>query len=252
MGKINLQEMLSIALKNPKFLEMKKYECYNAISEISTDIDNLWISSKFNALEFYNDEKYLYSTANCYLTSTQHSIKNGLKYFEENNIDYKNMSWFDDYNGLGFTTLELIDNGVKNISFYNDCMNQVTAFNNLLNHYNFDLPKWCIDRNGKYDIVCSFEIVEHEKEPIKYLDSIMDMVNDGGYLLFSHTFVGERIYFGHYPNYIIDGHNVTQHQAVRRVMKYLRDNGFVQLKRCFNQKPYIFKKVENKNEKKEE
>jgi len=196
----------------------------------------------------YHHKDYIWDNIICYARISKNSIYAILKFLEKNNIDFKNMSWFDDYNGLGITTLEFAQAGVKNIEFFNDVDVQIKSTEKLFKYHEIKPPKNNLSRNGKYDIVCSLEVVEHYQNPIEYLDTICDMVNDDGYLMFSTT---GTLFVGHFLEYNFGDKIVKNKKFTSEVTNYIESKGFTKISRGIGQKPIIFvkKKTNSKKEK---
>ena len=240
--KNRLQEISSLVLGKPGFLNMKTSELKKNINEISHSLDLEWIKSGYKDFSLYHRFDYLYSVLNCYYTISANSVKNSMKYFKNNNVDISKLEAFDDYNGLGITTLDLIESGFKSVSYFNDVDIQLEAFNKILDFYNLEKPLLDKDKSGKYDVVFSMEIAEHEQNPDEYLDSICSMVKDDGYLCISITFNNK--YLGHFNEYFVNGKTFNPPRgAGAAALKRIADNGFERVCVGFNGKPFVFKKM---------
>ena len=245
-----LQLYTSIALEDDKYLEAKITDITKELREKTKIMTDQWIDSLERGnpdWELYHTKDYVSDTVLCYIVLSRACIKNTFKFFEVNDIPIKNLKWFDDYNGLGFTTADILEKEVKDVNFFNDVEEQIKVLQRLSEHFNYQMPHNDLDRSGKYDVVCSFEVTEHYQEPDDYIDKICSMVNDDGYLAISWTTV---MFLGHFFEYKINGKVVNGQNFGREISKRIRKNGFVKIGKAINQKPYIFKKV--KAETKEE
>lgn len=238
-----LQLYTSIALDSKEYLEKKITNITKEMRANTKILTDKWIESLNQnkpAWELYHSKEYVKDTILCYITLSKACITNTFKFFEVNNIPVQNLSWFDDYNGLGFTTADILARGIKDVSFYNDVKEQQLVLEKLAKEFGYDMPKNDLERSGKYDVVCSFEVIEHYKNPDEYIDKICSMVNEDGFLAVSWTTV---MFLGHFYEYNINGKNVSGQNFGREISKRIQNNGFVKIGKAINQKPYIFKKV---------
>ena len=238
-----LQQLSSLVLGDERYLTMKTSELKKSINEISSGLDKEWIESGHSDFSIYQRKDYLYSVINCYYIDSRHSITKSLKFFKENNIDISNFDIFDDYNGLGFTTLDLIEAGFGTVSYFNDVKHQTDAFEKILDFYDLEHPYLDKNKTGKYDVVYSLEIAEHNQEPDEYMDEIMKMVKPGGWLILGQTF--NPRWLGHFETYTVNGKTYKARKAGAENWRRVIANGFDLVDIGFNTKPFFFKKRED-------
>lgn len=235
-----LQKLTSVVLDDKSYLEIRAKDVIKSVGEISSSLDKEWIDSGYSDFSLYHRKDYLYSVINCYNTDSRGSITKALKFFKDNNIDIAQFDLFEDYNGLGFTTLDLMEAGFKSVTYFNDVEVQLEAFDKILNYCGLEKPTLAKERTGEYDIVLSLETAEHYQEPDDYMDSIMSMVKPGGWLVLAQTFNPK--WLGHFPTYKIDGEIYTARKAGAENKRRIMRNGFDLHYVGFNTKPCIFKK----------
>lgn len=246
-----IKNIISQLLNDEKVLKMSldNIEKYTEDSEQRLYLLKKWNDSNFKDYSIYHDEKYQWECVNCFLAISKSSVNKIARFFKNSNIEnWENLSFFDDYNGNGLTTIYLQEKyGIKNISFYNNVDFQVDSINNICEKYNFKKPKRDFTRKNKYDVYIGLESVEHFKNPFDYLDEVMQMINKNGYLIM--TFNGlswtPDICPGHFWEYENKNGDLVSGKVVRKQLyKHLKENGFELIKRaCWNQNPQIFKKI---------
>jgi len=219
-------------------------EKYTLESSQKKNLLDRWNKSNFSDYSVYNDKDYQWDLVNCYLAVSRESILRSVKYLKDNVNNYSELSVFDDYNGNGLTTLLLSSLGFNDISYYNSVDFQIEALNNICEKYSLNKPKLDINRSNQYDVFIGLECIEHFKKPSDYLDSIMHMVKDGGYLFL--TFNGfqwtPEFSIGHFYEYeTVEGDLVNGTKIRKLLMKQLNDNGFKLVKKaCWNANPQLF------------
>ena len=174
----------------------------------------------------------------CYHFVSKSAVTGMLSYFRKNVEGFESLKYFDDYNGIGLTTLHLLEKDLD-VKFFNDNDNQLEAFALLCAEYDFDFPKNDMEHKEKYDVVLSFECVEHFQEPKKYVDKILGMLKPNGYLVYSSGF--KEVYPGHFSEYTIDGKMYPILTAGREINKYIKTKCDL-LHTGWNAKPRIFQK----------
>jgi hypothetical protein len=259
--KQNTKLAVSFIKKQAKFAKMKDEDLLNYFKTSSARQQALqqW-SQSFRSgnpnWSIYDTEGYVDDCILCYLYPSQMSVYGTLKYLREIYPDtWKDLAILDDYNGIGLTTLHLLDN-CNNVSFFNDVPKQIEGFQTLCEYFGHNMPKNDISRNKKdipqiqYDVVFSLQVVEHYQNPIEdYLKSLVNTVKEGGLLVYMYDFQNngdKRI--GHFDNhhYFHNGESKTRIQINRLCKEFLNDNGFEfieKFRNIFNHNPQIWRKI---------
>lgn len=239
MNKYNLKRIISIVLNDEKYLSMTYDEILKKLRDTSNLLLEKWRDTK--NLELYQDPRYIQDLIQGYRLVSQHSSKNTVRFFEQNVSNYRDLTYFDDYNGIGLTTLDFIKYKLD-INFFNDNLNQIEAMNKYMKQLNIPIPYLDKKRERKYDVVCSFEIAEHMKKPVEYIEMIMEMSKKWLSLStgFSYT-----VWFGHYDSYLFNGKEVSIRKASVEVRKKIMEE-FVLVKKFWNGRPSIYKRKEVK------
>lgn len=244
-----LKNIVYEILKDEKILELNKIKDiakYTEESPIRHTLLEQWNLSNCTDFNVYLNEDYQWDLVNCYTSISSDTIKRALRYLVLNEKNWNNLSYFDDYNGNGLTTLLLQSKGIKDLSYYNNVDFQIKSLNNICDKFGFDKPYHDKDRLKKYDVYFSLECIEHFKKPYEYIDEVIKYINDEGYLII--TFNGFNwtpdLSIGHFDTYINDdGKSYSGKQIKKFLYKRLESHGFKLIKSaCWNSNPQIFKK----------
>lgn len=248
MQKLIFKELLE-AVFGTQFQSMKQIEIISYLLSKSKTLEEIWKKSNYTDFSIYQHPDYIYDMFVCYHFVSKASITNMLSYFKKNNITYTDFTYLDDYNGVGLTTLHLLNEiKAKNIFFFNNNQEQISTFKKLCEKYKFDFPANeydSCDSSNKYDVVISLETAEHYKEPLEYAKQLVKKTNK--YLIYSSGF--NKLFPGHFPTYTIQDEyvlfskkrEVSIKTAGRIVNKYLKDNLDLVYK-GWNGKPTIYRK----------
>ncbi len=205
----------------------------------------------------YNTAGYVDEGILCYLYPSAQSVGGTLTWLQKQYPDtWRDLKYFDDYNGVGLTTLLLLAN-CNNVAFFNDVPAQVQALYDLCNNFNYQIPyndttRIPVDENSppqnKYDVVFSLQVVEHYKNPVEdYLTHLTKMVNDQGYLVYMHGFAnGGNDRTGHFDDgvYQYQGLPVKRRTVSKRCKEFLNSQGFELIpEKFYNSNPTIYQKV---------
>lgn len=178
--------------------------------EIFRGLDNILLQEWHDTHSFdvYKSYEYFYDCLFCYvyLSSREYEfVKNVL--ISEEHKDLSAMRAFDDYNGIGLTTLDMADD-FGNVGFFNDNMNQVESMMLLADKCKSEYlinqlqsrDSFC---GGENSIFFSLEIVEHYPRPMEYIDSILSLIPRPEYIALSHGFSNDK-WCGHYTYYTVN------------------------------------------------
>lgn len=228
-----------------EFYSEKGSEFNRKLKQFSADLGKIWNDSGFTDFSWYQHKDYLIECIWTYVVSSGAATGNMDKYFKEAGINVSSMNCLDYYNGIGLTTLDLIDMGFNKVSAFNDVQEQITAFDNLLNStdiFPHDDRSPSILRNipkgWTFDVVVCLETIEHFKEPMGPTRELMNMAEQ--YLVETTSFCSPQ-HYGHFDKYLIDGKEVSGMTASRRVHDLIRIE-FEQVFSGFNGRPRIWKR----------
>lgn len=241
---------ISRLLNDPSIntMTLKAVKEYVFNSPQKAAVTQQWAQSNCTDFTAYSNPDYQWDLVDCYLSVSEGSIAHVLRYLQLNGHDWQNLSYFDDWNGNGLTTLDLIASGCQDVSFYNNVTFQAQSLLSTCQSEGFITPKQDITRQNQYDVVLSLQCVEHMTAPLDYVRELMQMTKVGGLLCmsvdgFSWT-PDESI--GHFWEYQTDDKTqfVKGPQMRKMVKEYLKNNGFDIIKgACWNANPNVFKRV---------
>lgn len=217
-----------------------------------------WNESGQEDYSFYASDEYVRDLIICYDVVTKRSIHGFMQYAATQFEDPTQLRIFEDYNGCGFATADLLLNDYKNVYYYNDDEKQLGYLKTTLETCKIRRrPKRWRRRTGSFDVVISLETAEHFKEPFPYVKGLVDMLRPGGLFVYSHCFVARPVsprslskkdemtedycFAGHFTNYLLDGEVVSGQKMARKIAGFVREN-FTQVFKGFNGKPTIFRK----------
>jgi 2-polyprenyl-3-methyl-5-hydroxy-6-metoxy-1,4-benzoquinol methylase len=146
----------------------------------------------------------------------------------------------DVYSGNGLTSSTMVANGFKSVSTVGSSEGQLkyqAVAERLIT--GTTLENFTTLPQKQYDVVCSFEVLEHFKEPVPHLRDLMALVKPGGFLCESRGF-SDTPNVGHYLEYLVDGKPLSFQQTTRAITKVLKEE-FDMVLDCFR-KPRIWKK----------
>lgn len=261
LNRFKLDEAIAFIKKDKSFLNMSGKQLIEYFKASPDRLNALqqWAASFKNNPDYsvYNTDGYVDDGILCYLYPSQMSIYGTLKWLQKTHPDtWQDLTYFDDYNGVGLTTLLLLEN-CKNVTFFNDVPAQIASFNDLCNLFGFNVPLNDTTRipvgdnppeQNKYDVVFSLQVVEHYLNPIEdYLTHLTKMVKDDGYLVYMHGFAnGGDKRIGHFDDgiYQNSGLPVKRRQISKKCKQFLNQQGFELIPdKFYNMNPTIYKKV---------
>lgn len=237
-----LKEICNIIYNTNEFSYLKNEEIYKRLDKIRDILINKWKESLCSDFSIYTHENYIAELIICYYWFSGKLIKPAIKYFIDNKIDYTNMKTLDDYNGIGISTIDLKKEfKIKDLSYFNNCKNQIKIFEKLCTYYNIFDIKRDENRNGKYDLIFSFENIEHYRNPLEYFNILMNILNPNGYIVYSQAF--SNFSLGHFYTYFIEKTYYSNKKTARKFNTIVREY-FDILYVGFNGRPIIIQKKE--------
>jgi hypothetical protein len=208
------------------------------------ELGDRWIKSGYTDYSMYQDPKYFTNIYLCWHFVSKGSLSGLKKFFNANEPNWKtDLTFFDDYNGLGLTTLSLLEAGLdsKNLSFFNDNPDQVKFFKTLCEKASQPFPNLG-ERDSHYDVYMSLEIIEHYEKPLDYLAGVLD--TKPKYIVITSNFSPKegRVYPGHFPEYYNGkGEKVAPRKISREKTAMLKQD-YTMVYHGFNAKPTIWKR----------
>ena len=223
-----------------EFYSEKGSEFNRKLKQFSADLGKVWNDSGFTDFSVYSHKDYLIECIWTYVVSSGAATGNMAKYFKESGIATQNLNCLDFYNGIGLTTLDLIDMGFNTVSAYNDVQEQIEAFSRLLKSQNKHAPMLTnIPKGWSFDVVVCLETIEHYKEPMAVTRQLMNLAEQ--YLVETTSFCSPQ-HYGHFDKYLIDGKEVSGMTASRRVHDLIRTQFEQEVFSGFNGRPRIWKR----------
>ncbi len=252
--KSDLKKRLIIKLLNDSSIEnlsLKQLNEYIFNSPQKASVTQQWSQSNCTDFTAYSNPDYQWDLVDCFLAVSESSTQHVLRYLQKNGYNWQSLSYFDDWNGNGLTTIDLLAAGCQDISFFNDVSFQAQSLIDMAKDENFVSPKHVTTRQqlleNQYDVVLSLQCVEHFERPLDYVDELMKIVKVGGLLClsvdgFSWT---PNQSIGHFWTYFDKDNKPHTGRQIRPIVKkYLKDNGFELIpKACWNANPHVFKRI---------
>ena len=217
--------------------EFKNYgDLSETIVKVKARLHKQWLDSGCTDFSVYDDPEYIYEAIHCF-EKTKNCVGGVAKYFN----DKPGMAMLDVYNGNGLTTVHLARNGF-NVETFNTCIPQIEymqqAAKELCGH---KIKNYTKLPRKQYDVVMSFEVLEHCPDPLKHLDELIHLIKPRGYLAESSGFNGNSENIGHFDEYTIDGQTVPFRTARRMTTRRIKES-FDLVFDGFNRMPKIWRK----------
>ena len=220
-----------------------------------------WLSSGCTDFSVYHDPEYIYEAIHCF-EKTKACTTGAIRYFKgymAENVspgsnrkmpaaecskyfegDWKKLTYLDVYNGNGLTTFHMMLNGFI-IEAFNDCKPQVDYMQRACALKG--MPEVVVHDKmptKQYDVVMSFEVLEHYTDPMAHVTELVKLTAPGGYLVESSGFNGSSINIGHFNTYTING-QVLSYRAARRLVTKEIQKHYTKILSAFNGTPAIWK-----------
>lgn len=220
-----------------------------------------WLDSECTDYSVYDDQQYIYEAIHCFEKTRSctggtaayfNKLKPGNVAFDDRGRrvfgtagsffegDSNALELIDVYNGNGLTTVHMAMNGF-NIESFNTCAPQTSfmqhAARDLIQR---ELVNHLVLPNKQYDVVLSFEVLEHYSDPLVHLEELIKLLKPGGYLSESTGFNGNSENIGHFNTYTIAGIDVPFREARRITTRKIQEH-FTLVYDGYNRMPKIWK-----------
>lgn len=237
--KITFKNIVDVVFDG-KYKDKSTKEILEQFHKDSDFLLDKWIKSKETDFSIYSDQKYLSDLMICYYYVSKGSITGALKWFKKNKVDLSKLTCFEDYAGLGATTLHLLNSEFYNVIYFNDVNIQIDIAKKLVKAFHLRPFEHNDNRKSfpKADVVFTLETIEHFREPLKYIQELRWKLKPNGYLIYASGF--RNVYPGHFTKYYHNNVEYTPGKISRMVKKYLREE-FDLLYTGFNGKPFLWR-----------
>lgn len=233
---------------------IKKIREYIFHSPQRKNLINQWLNSNCQDFTVYSHPDYQWDLVDCFLSVSELSIEHVLWYLIHHDYyqhHWQSYSYFDDWNGNGLTTMDLLAKGCLDVSFYNIVNHQTQALLEMAQSEGFITPKHIDDRQKllqqQFDVVFSLQCVEHYDHPLTYIDELIQITKLNGLLCISVDGFNSspEKSIGHFWEYYDKDEQKHSAVAMRELVKqYIVDNGFEWIRKaCWNSNPLVFKKI---------
>jgi 2-polyprenyl-3-methyl-5-hydroxy-6-metoxy-1,4-benzoquinol methylase len=226
--------------------EFKNYlELSEKIVQVKARLHKQWLDSGCADYSVYDDPEYIYEAIHCF-EKTKNCVGGVAKYFggfqsylaEAGQPD---LTMLDVYNGNGLTTIHLVRNGL-NVETFNTCEPQIEYMQQAARKLcGTKIKNYTKLPRKQYDVVMSFEVLEHCINPLEHLDELMQLIKPNGYLAESSGFNGSSENIGHFDTYMIEGQAVPFRAARRMTTRKIKEH-FTLVFDGFNRMPKIWKR----------
>lgn len=136
--------------------------------------------------------------------------------------DHRTLTVLDVYSGNGMPAITLKEHGF-NVQTFNDCDDQIAFMNNETDKRGLDrIQNHTVLPDDRYDIIISFECLEHFKEPLVHVQDLLRRVKPGGFICESTGFGKDCI--GHFNEYIVRGERMSARRTSLQVGKMFKEH----------------------------
>lgn len=191
---------------------------------------------KNESFDVYEDDDYIWDCLQCYEKVTTPAIQGITKYLGH---DGKGLSLIDVWNGCSLSSIQAAQAGF-NVFVVNNSPKQL-KFGRFIQQrmLGYELPVVELTTKKRFDFVCSFEVLEHYKEPLIHLDELLRFRKPNGHLAIGTGFADDQN-VGHYSTHIVNGIEVQNRQVPRLLDAYLKEQGLNKVFSHFNGRPRIW------------
>lgn len=216
-----------------EFFDISEIEFETLVQNEKT-LDEYFYTSGETDLSYYEDIKYIPIALACYNDYSKNSCKAFAKYDNENPMMFSSI--IDIGAGIGLTTLLLSLLFPKTKIIYQNIASKQKDYATHILGDNIIKTTELIQG----DVAVCLEMFEHIKQPIDFLQKIIDECKPK-YFLISNSFRSKS--YGHFSKYLVDGKLVSNTKIGRMFNNILRKNNYKVLKSFWNNRPCIWEKV---------
>jgi len=236
--------MCYLYTNNNKYLDLSSKDLAEMFKRPRRKLQKIWDNREHDEdFSVYHEPAYMAEAISCYINVSSNCINHLTKYLNKIGVDISELTLLDDYNGCGLSSILAVTKGFKKVYYFNDSKVQKKLIDDVCELVGIKAPIEVneTERFSKtYDIVCSFEVAEHIKEPIPYIKTAMRASNK--YLCYSSGFgSNNELQVGHYLEYIANGKKVSPRTISRRALDFIK-NDFELKEVGWNRKPLIFER----------
>lgn len=190
-------------------------------------------------LSIYDDPDYVWDALQCYEKVSTASIVGLGHWLRESGVDPSKLTLVDVWNGVGLTSLHAAQLGLQ-VHVVNTCEAQLDLGRFLQRRLlGYELPVVPLNTDRTFDIVASFEALEHYYEPLPHLERLLELRAPGGALAFSTGFT-DAGNVGHYTHHLMNGTVVENRQVPRLLNAVLKNRGLSKVFDYFNGRPRVW------------
>lgn len=218
-------------------------EYFNLPIKTKADVQRIGIERKAPLLTLwqqtedfsvYEHDDYLWDALQCYEKVTTPAVQGIVKFLGE-----KRGTFVDVWSGSGLASIQAAQAGFE-VFTINGSLKQLHLSKFLERKMlGYELPVLELNTKMKFDVVGSFEALEHYKEPLTHLNELLRLRKDDGILAIGTGFNDENN-VGHFKTHIVNGKEVQNRQVPRLLDAYLKDQGLTKLYSHFNGRPRIW------------
>ena len=213
---------------------LKTHELWETLTE--KWYEHLKNNDMDKAYSVYNDQYYFVDMFDCFRLYSKKYIKS------LSSLNFKVNKILDLGCGIGLTT-RLLGQIYPDSKRYATNLKDTKQWNYCKEYGDFNLVESVEDVNEDVDLLFASDYFEHIEKPIEQIRQVISKVNPK-YLILGNSF--NTWSAGHFINYYHDGEMVDQSKMSRIFNKYLRDNGYTNIKTKFwNNRPTVWERNES-------
>lgn len=213
-------------------------ECYRRQKKLLKQ----WLDSGRTDFSVYDTEDYTWDCVLSYFCVSNRCLTNGERFFRY--FDIPKGKALDVFNGIGLSTIHANLAGFKCDAVSANAMQQDFAQHSAKRILGKQLRIFSSlqdIRSASYDVVMSFEVLEHFKDPTEHVAELLRILKPGGYLIESTGFQ-HADHIGHFDTYTINGKQFSNREAATQTRKALEQH-CTKLMVGYDKKPRIWVKA---------